>query len=281
MRFHNLAALAALALTATAFGQSTRPATAPAVPPDAAAAPKVLANSPRHGEWVDIKLDGGPAIKTYVVYPERPDKAPVVIVIHEIFGMSDWVRGVADALAAEGFVAVAPDLLSGMGPNGGGTDSFPDGQVRQAIRALTPEKTKSRLDAVRGWAISQPSAAQKVGVVGFCWGGSASFNYAAQSAPGDLQAAVVYYGTAPADVSTISAPVLGFYGRDDARVTSTVEPTVLAMAQAAKLYELEVFEGAGHGFLRQQSGRGGANLKAAEAAWSRTVAFFRGHLEEK
>ena len=272
-----LAPLAALLLTAPAFGQSTRPA--PALPPDAAAAPKALADSPRHGEWVDIQVAGGPALKTYVVYPERPDNAPVVIVIHEIFGMGDWVRGVADALAAQGFIAAAPDLLSGMGPNGGGTDSFPEGGVRQAIRTLTPAMVKTRLDAVRAWGEKLPSATGKTGVIGFCWGGSASFDYAAADGK-PVGAAVVYYGTAPADVSTVAAPVLGLYGGDDARVTSTVDPTKAAMAESPHAtYEPHVYPGAGHGFLRQQDGRGGANQRAAESAWPLTVAFLREHLE--
>ncbi len=288
MRFHKFAALAALLLTAPTFGQSTRPA--PALPPDADAAPKALADSPRHGESADIQVPGGPTLRSYVVYPERPDRAPVVIVIHEIFGMSDWVRGVADALAAQGFVAVAPDLLSGMGPNGGGTESFPEGGVRQAIRTLTPAMQEARLDAVRAWAAKLPSTTNHVGVIGFCWGGTASFNYAthagAQKAAdgGDLLAAVVCYGTAPQDkakLQSITVPVLGFYGGDDARVTSTVDPTKAAMKAAGKSYDPHVYPGAGHGFLRQQDGRDGANRKAADAAWPLTVAFLREHLEAK
>ena len=269
-------ALASLGLVAFAHGQAAGPATP--LPPDGDAATAALAASPRHGESVDVRHGDAAPIKTYVVYPERPDKAPVVIVIHEIFGQSDWVRGVADTLAAQGFIAVAPDLLSGMGPNGGGTDSFPEGGVRDAIRTLTPDVVADRLDAVRDYALALPAASGRVGVVGFCWGGSASFNYAAEP-DGGIGAAVVYYGTAPDDLADITAPVLGLYGGDDARVTSTVGPTTAAMKDAGKTYEPHVFDGAGHGFLRQQSGRDGANAKAAAEAWARTVAFLREHLD--
>jgi len=248
------------------------------VPPDADGAAKALLDSPRHGEWVDIELPGSDTtLHTWVVYPERSDKAPVVIVIHEIFGMTDWVRGVADRLAGEGFIAVAPDLLSGMGPDGGGTESLGE-NVRAVIRTLSSEETGKRLDAARAWALKQPSASDKSACVGFCWGGSASFAYAAQQPK--LNAAVVYYGTAPDDddaIAKITCPVLGNYGGDDARVTSTVEPTKARMKEKKKSYEANVFEGAGHGFLRQQTGRDGANMKAAEAAWGQTIKFINRH----
>jgi carboxymethylenebutenolidase len=210
------------------------------------------------------------------VYPERKDKAPVVIVIHEIFGLSDWIRGVADQLAAEGFIAVAPDLISGRGPNGGGTDSVSTrDDVVKLVRELTPADVDARLNAVRGWALAQPSANGKSATVGFCWGGGTSFRYAT-SQPA-LDAAVVYYGTAP-DASTFGAahaPVLGFYGGDDARVTSTVAPTDAAMKGAGKPYESHIFDGAGHGFLRAQADRNGANMRATEQAWPRMLEFIR------
>lgn len=254
-------------------------AAAPSMPPDAEHATQALIDSPRHGEWATIPQAEGPAIKTWVAYPERADGAPVVIVIHEIFGMTDWVRSVADAFAAEGFIAVAPDLLSGMGPDGGGTESFEGDAVRAAIRNLSNEETAKRLDAVRAWALAQPAAADTVGCVGFCWGGSATFAYA--TAQPDLDAAVVYYGTAPTEeaaLAKIACPVLGQYGGDDARVTSTVNATAEAMQQLDKPFTARVHTGAGHGFLRQQTGREGANQTAAEKAWAETVAFFKKHL---
>jgi len=251
-----------------------KPATPPPAGDDAAL---VLKKSPRHGEWVDIDLPGGKTkIHTFVVYPEVKDKAPVVLVIHEIFGMTDWVRGVADALAEQGFVAVAPDLLSGMGPNGGGTDSLGD-DVRESIQKLKPDDVAQRLDAVRAWAVQQPAASDKTATIGFCWGGSASFNYAVRQPK--LNAAVAYYGTAPkdkAELAKITCPVLGLYGGNDARVTNTVEPTKKAMADAGKSYDPHVFDGAGHGFLRQQTGK---NDDAAKEAWPLTIAFLMKNLK--
>jgi carboxymethylenebutenolidase len=264
--------LAALLLTAS-LALAAEPSK---IAPSADTVADQLKNSPRHGEWVDIPV-GETKLKTWVVYPERKDKAPVVLVIHEIFGLTDWVRGVADQLAAEGFIAVAPDLLSGKGPNGGGTDSLGD-QVGPTIRKLTPEEVNQRLDGARDWALSQPSANGKTGSVGFCWGGGASFNYATHQPK--LNAAVVYYGSPPKkDLDRIECPVLGCYGGDDNRITSTVEATKKAMEEAKKSYDPHVYDGAGHGFLRQQSGQNGANQKAAEGAWGETIAFFKKNLE--
>ncbi len=276
----------ALAVSAALLGALlTSAANARPTPPDAGAATKALTDSPRHGEWVTLPLDAegakdAPTLKVWVSYPERKDKAPVVLVIHEIFGLTDWVRAVADTLAAEGFIAVAPDFLSGMGPGGGGTESFAGDAVREAIRKLTPEEVARRLDTAKAWALTQPAAAEKFGCVGYCWGGSTTFAYA--TAQPDLDAAVVYYGSAPTDgaaLAKIACPVLGQYGGSDARVTATVEPTSKAMAEAGKEYTAHVHDGAGHGFLRQQTGQDGANAKAAEAAWVETIAFFKKNLE--
>lgn len=250
-----------------------------AQPPGDEGAKAALETTPRHGEFVDIPVEGGPAIRSFVVYPEKKEKAGVVIVIHEIYGLSDWLRGVADALARDGFIAVAPDLVTGMGPNGGGTESFASrDDLTKAIRALTPEESMKRLDAVRAWALKLPAANGKVGTVGFCWGGSASFRYATHQPA--LDAAVVYYGSSPdaAALANVKAPVLGLYGGDDARVNATIEPASAEMKKLGKSYETEIYEGAGHGFLRAQSGREGANQRATEKAWPRTVEFFKKHL---
>jgi carboxymethylenebutenolidase len=249
------------------------------LPPGDESAKAALETTPRHGEYVDIAVEGGSPLRAFVVYPEKKEKAGVVIVIHEIYGLSDWLRGVADALAREGFIAVAPDLVTGMGPNGGGTESFASrDDLTKAIRALTPEDGMKRLDAVRAWALKLPAANGKVGTVGFCWGGSASFRYATHQPA--LDAAVVYYGTSPdaAALANVKAPVLGLYGSDDARVNATIEPAAAEMKKLGKSYETEIFEGAGHGFLRAQSGREGANLRATEKAWPRTIEFFKKHL---
>ena len=211
-----------------------------------------------------------------------------MIVIHEIFGMTDWVRAVADQLAAEGFIAIAPDLLSGKGPNGGGTEAFTGDSVRDAIGKLSDAELQQRLNATRDYALTLPAAAQKTATIGFCWGGSASFKFAVMQPK--LNAAVVYYGTPPSDksnkpdkdaLSKIQCPVLGLYGGDDARVTSTVEPTDKVMTELKKSYTHHVYEGAGHGFLRQQDGGtpSSANLKAAQQAWSETIGFLKKNLE--
>jgi carboxymethylenebutenolidase len=245
------------------------------LPPSELTAKAALDQTSRHTEYVDVKADGA-SIKTFVAYPERKEKAPVVIVIHEIYGLSEWIRGVADQLAREGFIAVAPDLISGKGPGGGGTDAAASrDDVVKLVTSLSRDEVRTRLDAVREYAIKLPSANGRSATVGFCWGGSTSFAYAA-SQPA-LNAAVVYYGTPPdaAALATIKAPVVGFYGGDDARVTATVEPTKAEMTRLGKVYEPAVYEGAGHGFLRQQEGRDGANQKASEQAWPRTIAFLK------
>lgn len=252
-----------------------------ALPPGEAGAKAALDKTPRHGEWVDVEVPGAKAkLKSYVVYPERKDKAPVVIVIHEIFGLSDWIRSVADQLAADGFIAIAPDLLSGHGPDGGGTDSLGGrDNVTKAVRELKSDEVTAGLNAVREYGKKLPAASGKTATVGFCWGGGQSFAYAV--AQPELAAAVVYYGPPPAAdaVDKVKAPVAGFYGGNDARITSTVEPMTAAMKKAGKTYEPHVFDGAGHGFLRAQDQAGGANLKAAQQAWPATVKFLKEHAE--
>ncbi len=286
-------------LLATAFLMTSPQAPAAQTPPAAAAqaapaaardeklpasesqAKAALDKSPRHGEYVDVKNPaGGPAIRTWVMYPERKDRAGVVLVIHEIFGLSDWARAVADQLAREGFIAVVPDLVSGMGPNGKGSDGAASrDDVVSLVRALKPEDATARLSAVRDYAVKLPSANGKAATIGFCWGGGRSFAYAASQPT--LAGAVVYYGTPPetADMARIKAPVLGFYGGDDARVTATVAAAETEMKKLGKTYEPHVFQGAGHGFLRAQDDRNGANLKATQQAWPRTVEFLRENLK--
>lgn len=245
-------------------------------PPGASAAVSALEESPRHGEFVEIEVPGRDSpLVTWVVYPERSDKAPVIVVIHEIYGLTDWIRAIADHFAKEGFIAVAPDLLSGKGPDGGNTDSFSRGGVRMAIMGLNPDEVVSGLNAARDYALALPSAGPKASCVGFCWGGRTSFRYA--TAQPELSAAVVFYGTPPGDDSLgrLKTPVLGLYGGDDARVTSTVPGTVEKMSSLSKPYEAKIYDGAGHGFLRQQDTREGANRDAAVDAWARTIEFLR------
>ena len=196
------------------------------LPPGEEQASEALQKSPRHGEWADIKVPGGQqTVRTWIVYPERKEKAPVVIVIQEIFGLTDWIRAVADQLARDGFIALAPDLLSGKGPNGGNTDAFANRDaVVAAVRGLDPAEVTARLHAVREHGIKLPAANGKSATIGFCWGGGTSFAYATRQPA--LDAAVVYYGTSPdaASLASIKAPVLGLYGEDDARVNATINP---------------------------------------------------------
>jgi carboxymethylenebutenolidase len=269
-----------LVLLLTCSGsEAAAPGTTGGLPPGEKDAKAIVEKSPRHGEWVDIAVPGAKAaLRSYIVYPERADKAAVVIVIHEIFGESDWIRSVVDQLAADGFIAIAPDMLSGHGKGGGGTDSLGGrDEVVKAIRALKTDEVMADLTAVREYGLKLSAANGKTATIGFCWGGGQSFAYAAAQ-PG-LDAAVVYYGTPPAEAAMagIHAPVLGLYGGDDARVTSTVAPAEAAMKKLGKSYEPHVFAGAGHGFLRAQDGRDGANVKAAEQAWPLTIAFLREH----
>jgi len=221
-----------------------------------------------------IEAAGGDRFDAWVVYPERPDKAPVVLVIHEIFGLSDWVRSVADQLAADGFIAIAPDFLSGKAPDGKGSRSLTADQARGLIPALSMTEVVSRLDAAARYGTSLPAATKEFGVVGYCWGGGISFAYATEQP--DLDAAVVYYGTSPAteSLARVRAPVLGLYGGDDARVNATVPAAEAELKRLGKSFAVETYAGAGHGFLRQQEARA-ANRAAAEKAWPRTIEFLR------
>lgn len=250
----------------------------PPLPPGAEEAEARLAASPRHGEWVTISTGPADSVRAWVVYPERADPAPVVLVVHEIFGLSHWVRAVTDQLAADGFIAIAPNLLTGRDiPEG--PDGAPDPDAaRAAIQTLDPADVQRRLDAVAEYGMSLPAALPRYGIVGYCWGGGVSFAHATH-AP-ELGASVVYYGTSPDTeaLADVQAPVLGLYGEDDERVNSTIPPADSAMQALGNTYEQEIYEGAGHGFLRAQDGRDGANLTAAQQAWPRTIEWFRTHL---
>lgn len=204
--------------------------------------------SPRHHEYVALKHDNR-TVQAFVVYPEVSTKAPVVILIHEIFGLSDWAKEMADELAGQGFIVVAPDLLSGAGPNGGGSSEFPDQDARvKAVSALDPGAVMADLDAAADYGKHLPAGNGTIAVVGFCWGGGKSFAFAAHRH--DLSAAFVFYGPGPSDVSSITAPVYGFYAGNDARIGATVPGTTQAMKAAGKTYEPVTYDGAGHGFMR-------------------------------
>jgi carboxymethylenebutenolidase len=228
-----------------------------------------------------IETSPGDSVRAWVVYPERQDKAPVVVVIHEIFGLTPWIRSVADQLAADGFIAIAPDLLTSRQLPGTPDDGPPRDQATAAIRTLDRTVVQQQLGAVARYGMALPAATPRYGVVGFCWGGTASFEHALH-AP-DLGAAIVYYGSTPANANfpVVQAPVLGLYGGNDNRVNATIPAADSGMTAAGKSYESHVFPGAGHGFLRAQSDSVPAspNLVASQAAWPLTIGFFRRHLE--
>lgn len=250
----------------------------PAIAPGADDAAARLLASPRHAEWAMIPAAAGSkdSIAAWVVYPERKTNAPVVIVIHEIFGLSTWVRSVADQLAADGFIAIAPDLLS-IERGGATTDSLAYDVARAMIGKVTPDKMNAMVAAVANYGMALPAAAKRYGVVGYCWGGSASFNQAVFNAPG-IRAAVVYYGTSPSveEMLRIKVPVLGLYGGNDQRVNATIPRADSTMKAMGGTYVSRIFEGAGHGFLRAQDQA--ANAEAAKKAWPETVAWFRKYL---
>jgi carboxymethylenebutenolidase len=223
-----------------------------------------LNKSPRHGEWVDLK-SGERTIKAFVVYPESKNKTPAVLVIHEIFGLTDWVRGVCDQLAENGVIAIAPDLLSGQ--------KFEDVDgARKAISALPKEQIKADLDATSDYALKIPACNGTLAVCGFCWGGGATFAYANENRK--LKAAYSFYGPAPDDaskVANIPCPVYGFYGENDERVNATIPKAEELMKAAGKKYEPVIYKGAGHGFMREgeMPNANEANKKARDDAWAR------------
>ncbi|HLI03049.1 MAG TPA: dienelactone hydrolase family protein [Terracidiphilus sp.] len=236
-----------------------------------------LDKSTRHQEWVTIR-SGNKTLQAFIVYPEVSKKAPVIVMIHEIFGLTDWVRSMADELAAQGYIVIAPDLLSGTGPNGGGSSAYPDQDARvKAVSALKAESVMADLNATADYAKKLPAANGKLAVIGFCWGGGKSFQFA--TVRHDLSAAFVFYGPPPEDLTAITAPVYGFYAGNDARITSTVPATQKAMQDAGKTYDPVVYEGAGHGFMRMGVDPGNtnmANVKARKEAMERLETLLKG-----
>lgn len=236
---------------------------------------KAVDQSPRRREWVSIK-QGSRSVESMVAHPQTQGKAPAMVVIHEIFGMTDWVENVTDEFAGAGYIAVAPDLLSGMAPNGGRTKDFPAaegpgfGAAGQAIIKLPPDQVTADLKAVVDYCKSLATCNGNVCVVGFSWGGSQSFRLATNCK--DLSAAFVFYGTGPeAEIASIQAPVYGFYGGTDARVNASIPQAQEQMKAAGKFFEPVIYEGAAHGFMRSgaQPNAPEADKKARDAAWAR------------
>ncbi|MGA2218968.1 MAG: dienelactone hydrolase family protein [Terracidiphilus sp.] len=235
-----------------------------------------LEASPRHHEYVTLH-HGSRTVQAFVTYPEVRGKAPVVVLIHEIFGLTDWAKEMADELAGQGFIVIAPDLLSGFGPKGGGSSEFAsqDDAVK-AVSGLDKDGVTADLDAAADYAKTIPAANGKIAVAGFCWGGGKSFGFATHRK--DLSAAFVFYGPGPADVSTVTAPVYGFYGGNDARIDAGVPATTAAMKAAGKQYDPVIYDGAGHGFMRAGEDPGNTvpgNKAAREQGFARLVTLLK------
>jgi carboxymethylenebutenolidase len=231
--------------------------------------------SPRHHEYVNLQ-HGGRTVQAFVVYPEVKTKAPAIVLIHEIFGLSDWAKEMADELAGQGFIVVAPDLLTGFGPNNGASDSFPSQDATtKAVSGLDPAVVTADLDAAADYAKKIPAANGKIATVGFCWGGGKSFAFATHRK--DLSAAFVFYGPGPSDVTTITAPVYGFYAGNDARIGATLPATTEAMKAVGKKFEPVTYDGAGHGFMRagEAPDASPANKAAREQGFTRLVTLIK------
>jgi len=249
-----------------------------------------LAKSPRHQEWVKVKYKPANAstereVNAFVVYPEVKNKATAVLVIHEIFGLSDWAQSLTDQLAEAGYIAIAPDLLSGMGPNKGGTSDLAtvgSKAIGTAIQALPPDQITDDLNAVADYVVALPSANGKLAVAGFCWGGGQTFRFATNRPT--LRASFVFYGAPPmtgsqdnqvidkAALARIGCPVYGFYAENDMRISATLPSTIEAMKELNKTYEPVSYAGAGHGFMRageDPNDKNPANKKVREDAWKR------------
>ena len=233
-----------------------------------------LDKSPRHREWVSIKY-GNRTVQAFIVYPEVSHKAPVVIVIHEIFGLSDWARELTDEIAAEGYIAIAPDLLSGMGPKGGGSSEFPDTDATvKAVSGLNPDTVTADLDATADYAKKLPAANGKLAVTGFCWGGGTT-NYLAVMLGADLKAAAPYYGAAPTTsaVADIKAPLLINYAENDDRINDMWPAFEGALKAAGAKYEMYKYPGTQHGFHNNSTPR--YQEAAAKLSWERMVGLFK------
>lgn len=234
-----------------------------------------LENSPRHHEWVTLESQGR-ELHNFVVYPEVDEDVPVVIVIHENRGLNDWARSFADQLAGKGYIAVAPDLLSNTQDGIERTSDFESSDAaRSAIYELDSDGVTQDLQTVLEYAQSMDAGNGKVAVAGFCWGGSQTFRFATNA--GDaIEAAFVFYGTAPDEqeaINQIEVPVYGFYGGDDQRVNSTIPQTEKMMEEAGNTYQYEIYDGAGHAFMRSGDDPDGAeaNVSARNQSWERLV----------
>lgn len=230
-----------------------------------------LEKSPRHLEWVKVKHDNR-EVNCSIAYPEVKDKATAIVVIHEIFGLTDWVRSVTDQLAEAGYIAIAPDLLSGAAPDGGGSAELSQDGARGAIGKLPADQITTDLKAVVDYVSKLPACNGKVTIAGFCWGGGQTFRFATNDK--NIKAAFSFYGPVPTDegaIERINCAVYGFYAENDARITSSVPEAQKMMKKAGKKYEPVTYKGAGHGFMRagEAPDASPANKKARDDAWVR------------
>ena len=239
---------------------------------------KQLENSPRHHEWIKVK-SGGREVHCFVVFPEVSGKATVAIVIHENRGMTDWVRSFCDQLAEAGYIAVAPDLLSGFSSEYKKTSDFPNSDdARNAIYELNPDQVKNDLNAVQAYAEEMQAGNGKTVSIGFCWGGMQSFRFVTYNKR--LKAAMVFYGSSPEsadEIAKISAPVYGFYGGNDARINAGIPATEKMMKEADKTFDYKIYDGAGHAYMRQGDDPAVSddNKKARDQSWDRIKKIMR------
>lgn len=231
-----------------------------------------LENSPRHHEWVEVEYDGR-TVHNFVAYPETNEETLAVLVIHENRGLNDWARSFTDQVAEAGYIAIAPDLLSGFSDEHERTTDFASSDAaRDALYTLNPEQITQDLHAVREYISNISASTGTVVVAGFCWGGSQTFRYATNS--DQPEAFMVFYGSAPDDpeaVQQISSPVYGFYGENDQRINSGIPAIEKMMNEFGKTYEYEIYEGAGHAFMRagDDPNADEASKAARDAAWER------------
>jgi carboxymethylenebutenolidase len=282
----------------------------PGLPPSNMAAPARLAASPRHGEWVKIAWEPGSAdsLMAWVVYPAGSRKAPVVVVVHEIFGLSAWVRGVADQVAADGFIAIAPDFLSRV-RGGPSTQELASDTAVKLIRGIDAAERNRAIVAAANYAMMQPAATQKYAVIGYCWGGQTTFFHAVHGGVKGFSGGVAFYGlpymaggspataTSPAvpgtvigdSLAKIKVPIMLLNGSKDARIATAMPALDSIMKANKKNYVGVNYEGAVHGFLRAQDDPKAqrdtveekANLDAAKDAWPRTITFLKKQLDVK
>ena len=239
-----------------------------------------LNDSPRHQEWVTIPSHDK-TLKAFLVYPEVNHPVATVIVIHENRGLTDWVRTVADRLAEAGYLAIAPDLLSGKGPNGGGTADFESSDAaRNTLYDLDPAQVMADLNAVADFMKAQRFGNGVLMTGGFCWGGSQSFRFATER--DDLAAAFVFYGSPPGGgFEAIECPVYGFYGGDDNRINGTIPLAEDVMAGQNKIYEPQIYHRAGHAYMRlgEAPDATDGNRIAMNASWDRWLSLLAEHAE--